>query len=117
MAKQIVVVLSDAVSPAQDTEYNRWYTDQHLDDVLRLPGIVAAQRFKVAFDAAKSLPAPYLAIYEIETADENADPKAIFDGMSKAAESGQLPMSPAFSMENMVASVFVPISERKVKVR
>jgi hypothetical protein len=117
MAKQILVVLSDAASPAQDAEYNRWYTEQHLDDVLRVPGVVAAQRFKVAFDAAKTVPAPYLAIYEIETADENADPKAIFAGLAKAAEAGQMPMTPAMNMENMVASVFVPITERKVKAR
>jgi hypothetical protein len=117
MPKQILVVLSEAASPGQEAEYNRWYTDQHLDDILRVPGIVAGQRFKLALDGAKSLPAPYLAIYEIETTDENADPKAIFDGLTMAVEAGQLPMTPAMNMENMVVSVFVPITERKVKAR
>ena len=39
----------------------------------------------------------------------------MFASLSKAAESGQMPMTPAMNMENMVASVFVPITERKVK--
>jgi hypothetical protein len=117
MAKQILVVVSNS-TPGQDDEYNRWYTEQHLDDVLRVPGVVAAQRFKVAFDGAKSLLGPYLAIYEIETDDSKpADPKAIFDAMAKAGEAGLMPMTPAIDVENIVASVFVPMTERKVRAR
>jgi hypothetical protein len=113
MAKQILVVVSNPM-PGQEDEYNRWYSEQHLDDVLRVPGIVAAQRFKLALDGAKSLPGPYLAIYEMETDDPAPDPKETFEALAKAASSGQMPMTPALDMVNMVASVFRPITERKV---
>lgn len=114
MAKQILVVVTNPI-PGQEDEYNRWYSEQHLDDVLRVPGMVAAQRFKVALDSAKSLPGPYLAIYEIETDQPDADPKAVFAALSKAGDAGQMPISPALDLVNIVASVFTPITERKVR--
>ena len=112
--KQILVVISNP-TPGQEAEYNRWYSEQHLGDVLRVPGFVAAQRFKLDFDGAKSLPGPYLAIYEMETEGSTADPKATFAALAKAAESGQMPMTPALDTVNMVASIFTPITERKVR--
>lgn len=115
MAKQILVVVSNP-TPGQEKEYNRWYTEQHLDDLLRMPGFVAAQRFKLAFDSAKSLPGPYLTIYEMETDElKSDDPKAAFAALTKAVEAGQMPVSPALDLVNIVASIFTPITERKVR--
>jgi hypothetical protein len=111
MAKQILVVVTNP-TPGQEEEYNRWYSDQHLDDVLRVPGMVAAQRFKLAMGSGKSLPGPYLAIYEMET--DNPDPAATFEALGTAASSGQMPVSPALDTVNVVAAVFKPITERKV---
>jgi hypothetical protein len=53
--------------------YNEWYTDVHLKDVLKVPGIVAAQRFKLSDVQRDAPPFPwqYLALYEIETDDLN----------------------------------------------
>ncbi|MDA3630739.1 hypothetical protein OU415_35305 [Saccharopolyspora sp. WRP15-2] len=55
----------------REAEYNEWYDDQHVPDVLNVPGFVAAQRFRLASD--QRMPGPleweYLAIYEIETDD------------------------------------------------
>jgi hypothetical protein len=113
MAKQILVVLTNPM-PGQENEYNRWYTEQHLDDVLKVPGMIAAQRFKLALDGAKSLPGPYLAIYEMETSDPPPDPQETFEALAKAANAGQMPVTPALDTVNIVASVFRPITERKV---
>lgn len=60
------IVLTNPI-PGREEEFNSWYTDRHLADVLRVPGFVSAQRFKVSAvreDAA--LPWAYLAIYEVE---------------------------------------------------
>ena len=109
MAKHYLVVVTNP-KPGQEEEFNKWYTEQHLDDVLKVPGFVAAQRFKVNLDAAKSLPGPYLALYEMES----DDPQATFDGLEKATMTGQMPISPALDTVNIVSSVFTPITERKV---
>lgn len=65
------VVLSNPAAGAED-EYNRWYSDQHLREVLQVPGIETAQRFKLHRPSLLPGQDPshgYLAIYEIETDD------------------------------------------------
>jgi hypothetical protein len=110
MAKHILVVITNP-TPGQEDEFNRWYTEEHLDDVLRLPGFVAAQRFKLSIDGPKSLSGQYLAIYELDI----DDPKAAFAALGEAAQAGQMPISSAMDPVNLAASVFTPITERKVR--
>jgi len=65
------VVLSNPAAGAEE-EYNRWYNEQHLGEVLAVPGIISAQRFKVHRPSLLPVQDPshgYLAIYEIETDD------------------------------------------------
>jgi hypothetical protein len=67
MAKALLVVLTDAVE-GQEDEYNEWYTDRHLDDVLAAAGFEAAQRFRFVPSKLSRRPsAQYLAIYEVDT--------------------------------------------------
>jgi hypothetical protein len=66
MAKALLVVLTDSVE-GRDDEYNQWYTEKHLDDVLAAAGFEAAQRFKFVPSKLSRRPAaPYLAIYEVD---------------------------------------------------
>lgn len=59
---EILVVLTRPL-PGGDEEYNRWYDERHLPDVLHvIGGFTAAQRFERLGERA---PWPYLAIYEI----------------------------------------------------
>src|SRR3989442_1225045 len=44
----ILQVLSKCSDPAREEEFNRWYNEVHLPDLLAIEHIVAAQRFKVA---------------------------------------------------------------------
>ena len=72
MEKHVFVVLTNPIDDRED-EYNQWYSGVHLSDVLKVPGIVAAQRF-VLSDVqrdAPPLPYRYLALFEIETNDLN----------------------------------------------
>ena len=62
------VVLTNPVDGRED-EYHDWYTNIHIPDVLKLPGAVAAQRFRLAhvqrYDTAS--PYAYLALYEVRS--------------------------------------------------
>jgi hypothetical protein len=72
MAKHVFVVFTNP-QEGQDDIYNAWYSGVHLQDVLQVPGIIAAQRFKLS-DVQRDLPPfpwRYLALYEIETDDLN----------------------------------------------
>jgi len=64
MAKAILAVFSNPTSAEQEDEYNSWYDDVHIKELLEIPGIVSAKRYKLA----GPVPADhrYLAIYEVE---------------------------------------------------
>jgi hypothetical protein len=96
MAAYTLVVLTNAVEGRTD-EYNDWYTNQHLADVLRVPGFTAARRFK----AEEGFPTPhaYLALYEMET----SDPGAVIGELTKRANTPAMPISEAMDADvNMI---------------
>jgi len=68
MEKHLFVGFTNPVEGEEDA-FNAWYSDVHLKDVLKVPGIVAAQRFKLSDVQRDKPPFPwrYLALYEIET--------------------------------------------------
>jgi len=76
--RNIYVVQSNPVAGRED-EYNDWYTKTHIPEILRVPGMVAAERF-VLSDVQRVPPptAPafrYIAIYEVD-----GDPRRMFEG-------------------------------------
>jgi hypothetical protein len=42
MTKWLVIVESDCKEPAKEDEFNRWYNEIHLHDVLETLGVVAS---------------------------------------------------------------------------
>lgn len=106
MTNPYLLVLTNPVE-GRDAEYNDWYTDTHLSEVLQVPGIVAAQRWRVAEESAAGPPLRYLAIYELDdrpTADVIA---ALFE----AAQT--MTMSSALGEAQMV--LYEPLTERLVE--
>ncbi len=91
MAKYVFVVFTEPVD-GQDAEYNEWYSDVHIPDVLKLDGIVAARRYRLAaMNPPQDGHPPYLALYEIETDDVSQIPDAI----RRAVDEGRMPLSDA----------------------
>jgi hypothetical protein len=105
-----MVVLTNPVTGRED-EYNDWYTNIHLSDVLKVAGFTAAQRFKLS--EAKVMgdtPYQYMAIYEIDA----EDPQPAIDALTRAAKDGMI-ISNALDTKKTVACVFSPITERVMK--
>lgn len=69
MDRYQLVVFSNALE-GRDADYNDWYDNQHLDDVLACPGFYRAQRLSIANPMSQE-PAEYkyLSIYEFEAED------------------------------------------------
>jgi hypothetical protein len=79
--------------------------------VVSVPGIVAAQRFKLNdFQLGNGAPSPwkYLAIYEIETDDL----KATFDGMTARVGTDGMVMTDALDMTSVGGFIYSPITQR-----
>jgi len=67
--KTVFLVHTNPVEGLEE-EYNDWYTNRHLQDVLKIPGFTAAQRW-VLSETPSDPPCPppahkYLAIYDVE---------------------------------------------------
>ena len=60
-----VSVVTVDIDPAVDDEFNRWYNDVHVGEVLDCPGWISGARYVAVEGSPK-----YLAMYEIE--DERA---------------------------------------------
>lgn len=92
--KHVFVVMSNPVE-GREEEYNDWYDNQHVPDVLNVPGIVGAKRFKLstAQRAAPPYPYDYLAIYEIES----DDPQSVMDYIKNVRFTEKMPISDALA--------------------
>ncbi len=66
--KQYVMVFTEPTEGMED-EFNDYYENLHLDEVLKTTGWKTAQRFKLVDEAGKECPWPYLAFYETESDD------------------------------------------------
>ena len=109
MAKYTFVVLTNP-TPGKEAEYNEWYNKQHIPDVLNIPGLVCAQRFRIAEDqpGADQKAHRYLALYEIETNDL----PGVFKELAARRDTAEMVMSDAIDLKNASASVFTPVAEK-----
>ena len=64
MTKHVMIAMSNPSDPSAEEEFNRWYDEEHIPDVLRVGGIRRAVRYRLA-DAQLRDDAPfqYLAIF------------------------------------------------------
>lgn len=88
MGKYVLVATSGAVD-GRDDEFNAWYDAHHLGDVCAVPGVISGRRFNACPASPAETPAPYLAIYEIET----DDPAGVMAELSRRARSGEMLMT------------------------
>ena len=95
MADYKFVVLTNPVEGRED-EYNAWYDDQHLNDVLKAPGFWRAQRFENADPLSDAPPRyKYLAIYDFESDDL----ARTFETFFTLAGTDQMPISDAMDKD------------------
>ena len=76
MSRNLMVVLTNT-EPGKEDEFNRWYDDVHVGDVLSVPQVKACTRYEVT-DADSDY--RYLALYEFE-----GDPDALMKAMGEQA--------------------------------
>jgi hypothetical protein len=92
-----------------EDEYHRWYNEQHLPDVLRVPGVVAAQRF-AALPGEDGSRDPYLAIYELDC----DNPQEVVAALTAAMGTDRMVMSDALDLASIKITFYDPVSARQV---
>jgi hypothetical protein len=63
-----MMVMTAAVE-GREQEFNDWYQDLHLQQLVAIDGVTSAQRYKACRILTEGVSQPYLAVYELETDD------------------------------------------------
>jgi len=92
MAQGILYVETRPSSPDREAEYNEWYDQVHLRQVIGLDGFVSARRLAAVNDDG-----PYVALYEIEAEDL----QAVADELMAFAQAGGFDMSESMQSDPM----------------
>ncbi|HEY1974658.1 MAG TPA: hypothetical protein VGH89_42395 [Pseudonocardia sp.] len=106
MERHILLVHSNP-APGQEDAYNSWYTDQHLAEVIDVPGFVAAHRLRMSpelrYPDSKVHPYGYLAYYEIE----GMTPREAWNSL-EATKANRI--IPATMHPDRLSAIFTPIA-------
>lgn len=108
MARYKFLAFSTPVDGA-DAEFNRWYDEEHLPDVLETPGFVSADRFRIvdAKSSACSVPGfRYVAIYEIDS----DDPQGALEELRRRVQSGRVLISESFDRNTVATCLMEALS-------
>jgi hypothetical protein len=75
MQRGVLIAVTNPSSPDREADYNRWYDEKHLPEVLAMPGIQSARRYR-GLDleipeavGGATLGMRNIAIYEMESED------------------------------------------------
>ena len=103
--KTYFLVFSNPLDGKED-EYNDWYTNVHLKEVVAIEGFKSAQRFVLTKEQQNAnQPHKYLAIYEIE----NQDIEGTLQSLQTA--SIKMKMEPVIDLKNVKISIFQSITD------
>jgi hypothetical protein len=111
--RSIFVALSNETEDTDD-EFNKWYDEVHIPDVLAIKGYLSAQRFELVPDAtiidASSVTRRYLAIYELE-ADDAETVQTLAKSLADGLVERQAVISETMDASSVSAMFFVPATE------
>lgn len=113
MAKAILTVFTTC-APEREAEFNKWYDEIHVPDILAIEGFTAARRYKVAGPALQiqgqsgTVPAQYLAVYEMDTDDTRSVMKRLGAAVGELAQRGRM----FDGMQLAGSATYLPLGER-----
>lgn len=103
MPKALLVAYVQPRSAEDEDEFNRWYDEVHIPQVVeRVPGVVGGRRFKLSAVQVDTdhLPArEYLSLYELDTADLQETARRL----AEASTDGSLDISDALNVADGAA--------------
>ncbi|QKT08817.1 hypothetical protein HUN08_17595 [Gordonia sp. X0973] len=102
------VVFTNPTTPEDEDEFNRWYDDQHIPDLLRILGIESAQRFRLTEQQRGAGPYPYkyLCLYHCDA----TEPNVITNAIQERYNTAEMPISETLHADRW-ANYFEPLSD------
>jgi hypothetical protein len=111
MAKYLLFAFSDCVDPSREKEFNDWYDNMHVPDMLETPGMIRATRW-VSASPKENQHRKYLALYELETDDVDEFDKKVQEIGMATVQRGRFSDLPVFDPPD-VPRVYKQIMEAK----
>jgi hypothetical protein len=114
VAESLIFAFSNPID-GKDDEFNQWYDDQHLGEVLDVPGVLAARRYDLVptkaqkGDDSAERPHRYLTIYELDS-----DPKVVLKELGARIGAGKFSTSDAIDMSTTSFVVWRARGERRI---
>ncbi len=88
MEKWVLAVETNCSDPSRDNEFNDWYDNIHVPDILETPGMLRATRYENTRPSEGR--GKFLALYEIETDDIGQTMVALQENISAKAKQGRM---------------------------
>jgi hypothetical protein len=87
----------------QDEVFNSWYSKRHIYDLVAIPGIAAARRYRLLDIETKAETPDYLAIYEFSDVD------LAISGIGERRGTDRMPSTEAIDRDSSKGVVFKPL--------
>ena len=112
MAQGMLIVQAEPVATAE-ADFNVWYDDVHLSEVLATPGFVRARRYRTLRSPAETRDREsgwgrYIAVYEIE----GRDPLEAHAALLARVRAGELTTSDTVAAESYRSQLYEMIAKR-----
>ena len=107
MPRAVLVVVTNCSDPAREAEFNDWYTNTHVPDILQLPGFVAATRYEIVGQPRQGQ-GKFLALYEMEAEEPAAALAGVWKAVPELTARGRM----FDGLELVYAAAYQPITER-----
>ena len=95
MPKYLLFAFSDCKDPAREKEFNDWYSNMHVPDMLEVPGMIKASRW-VSAEPKEGQHRKYLALYELETDSVEEFDKKVRERGMRTMKEGRFSDLPTF---------------------
>ena len=88
MERWLIVVETNCTDPSREKEFNDWYDDIHVPDLLKVPGVVRVTRYENVTPG--EVQARFLNLVEVEADDIWTVTTALQENSSKAEAEGRM---------------------------
>lgn len=114
MSKYMLFVFSDCKDPSREKEFNDWYSDMHIPDMLEVPGMIQATRWASAVPR-EGQRRKYLALYELETDDLEKFDAAVRERGMRTMKEGRFSDLPVFDPPDIPRAYKQIMTTKKAK--
>ena len=88
MERWLLVAETNCTDPSREKEFNRWYDNIHLPDILETPGFIRATRYENSSPAEGR--GKFLVLYQIETEDMEQTMAALGENVTRKWQQGRM---------------------------